>query len=63
MRTEEGVFFGGASFQPREFHIIPKCILALATIAWLRRILIPRCLRECTRFQSYGIEPEIEYWI
>ena len=48
MRTEEGVFSGGASFKPREFHI-PKHILALATMTRLRRILIPRCLRECTR--------------
>ena len=48
MRTEEGAFSGGASFDPSEFQI-PKRILALATMAWLRQILIPRCLRECTR--------------
>ena len=64
MRTEEGVFSGRASFDPREFHI-PKCILALAKMAWLRQISIPGCLRECTRprrIQSY-IKSRISYII
>ena len=49
MRTEEGVFSGGRKFLSHvKFHI-SKCILALATMTRLRRILIPRCLRECNQ--------------